>query len=614
MIIAVCAFILASGIIGYFSYSAEKELQKTIMDQFNRQQLILARKIAHDIRNHFYFLETMLRRLNQFWERETIGEPRIREDIASLWPFLRNWEVLAIVHVDKVEELSAVFTDEGFISIRKLGVGYDKYWQWSANPENRDQIIIGRNSLAEMGRFEGKWLTVIATPSWKQREQEKEVANIDFEGYTYFIIDPMAIARKYTQDIRSGETGYAWILDDYGTFLAHNEPSFIGQDAFTIRQKINPHISFDRINAIVQEHFRTGKEVMDWFISGQHRGESGQIKKLFALSPVFLSRNQMDNLWSVGVVAPMSQIYGIVQSIVNKQWLLAGTFQLVVFFCLVVSIYFSLRWSQIFRDKLYEKTAALRKSRTALRLERDKVKESMQRLIEMQERFIRSERFAAIGEAAAYISHEIKNPLIVIRGFAGQIEKTVSDENHCRKLRIIQEEAKRLDVMLAAIRDFTRLSKPQKEFQNINNTIEDTLALMEQTLKEKGIDVETLLGQGLPSLLFDPQQIKQMLINLLNNAVESMTSGGRLVVSSWQDRSLIKISIEDSGIGMSPEIAEKVFNPFFTTKVKGTGLGLAVSRKIMEDHGGDISFQSEEGKGSKVVVALPVEQDKQTSI
>jgi len=178
----------------------------------------------------------------------------------------------------------------------------------------------------------------------------------------------------------------------------------------------------------------------------------------------------------------------------------------------------------------------LKRSEAEVRQERDKVKESMEKLIETQDKLVRSERFAAIGEAAAYLSHEIRNPLIIIGGFAGQVEKSLSDEDdNRRKLKIIQDEARRLELMLTDVRDFTRPSRPQKELQDINSIIENTLALLENDFKDKGISCEKSLDSDLPPIFFDPRQIEQLLINLAKNAIEAMPSGGKFFISSWRE-------------------------------------------------------------------------------
>lgn len=605
-------FILVSGIIGYLGYSANKEIAKTVTDQFNRQQLILARKVAHAIRNHFNYLGTNLFELNQFRERELKRPDVIRTDVASLFALVRGWHVLAMVHLDRKGKATLALSEHGFTDGAALGIDYEDYWQWGIKPEHRGKILAGRTFRPEAGLFKGRWLMVMATPTYRPGAGHGGDSGYQFGGLSLMVVDPIGIAMRYARDIRSGETGYAWVIDHQGTFLSHYEDTFIGEDSFTVRQRRNPRISYAQINEAVRKHLLKGEEGTGWYLSGWHRGLIHEMKKLFAYSPIFLSKeDDTGNLWSVAVVAPEAEVYGIIQSLVIREWLIAVVFQLVVFCCLAVAIYFSLRWSRILQAEVDERTADLRRSETEVRKEGDKVKESMQKLMEMQEKLIRSERFAAIGEAAAYLSHEIKNPLMLIGGFAGQVEKSLSDDNVNReKLKIIQDETRRLELMLVEVRDFTRPARPQKELKNINSVIEDTLALMENKMRDKGIEYEKALDNRLPAVLFDPQQIKQVLINLVNNAVEAMPEGGKLVVSSWPEGGQVKISLLDSGMGIPPEVVAKMFNPFFTTKKRGTGLGLAVSRKIMEDHEGEISVQSGEGKGTRVTIALPIKPEE----
>ncbi|MBW1751499.1 MAG: ATP-binding protein [Deltaproteobacteria bacterium] len=241
-----------------------------------------------------------------------------------------------------------------------------------------------------------------------------------------------------------------------------------------------------------------------------------------------------------------------------------------------------------------------------MRLERDKVKEGMDVLIRTQEMLIRSERFAAIGEAAAYLSHEIKNPLVLIGGFATQVEKSLPKEDaNIKKLRIIQDETSRLELLLTDVRDFTRPSLPRKELLDIHLSIKETLALMETDLTEKGIECNTLFDDELPPVWFDPEKIKQVLINLIKNAADAVSEGGRITIKTQPEGDSTRISITDSGKGMSAETIKKIFDPFFTTKKKGTGLGLAVCRKIIEDHMGELSVESKEGEGTSVTFTLP---------
>ncbi len=516
--------------------------------------------------------------------------------------------VAAVGHLNREGRVSVLFGEAGSTAGRELGIDYTPYWQWATNRENRGKTIISRTFAPTVGPFTGRWLMIMATPTYKPGVQQTGHSEYHFEGLTFMVVDPIGIAMRYARDVRSGKTGYAWVIDHKGFFLSHYEDTFIGEDSFTIRQRRNPRISYEAINEAVRNHLLKGEEGTGWYISGWHRGVLGEVKKLFTYTPIIFSREDDTwNLWSVALVAPVTEVYGIIESLVVRQWLIVGVVQGIVFFCLAVAIYFSLRWSRILQEEVDNRTTDLRRSEAEVRQERDKVKDGMRQLIEMQKKLIRSERFAAIGEAAAYLSHEIKNPLMVMGGFAGQVEKSLSEEDdNRRKLKIIQDEAKRLESMLTEVRDFTRPSKSQKELQDINTIIESTLALLNSGLKETGVGCEKSLDGSLPSTFFDPHQIRQVLINLMKNALEAMPDGGKLTISSWRDGDYIKISVVDTGIGISPEVTEKIFDPFFTTKKRGTGLGLAVSRKIIEDHGGEISIQSKEGKGTTVTITLPI--------
>jgi signal transduction histidine kinase len=562
-------------------------MEETVTEQFNRQQLILAKKIAGDISYHFKFLETSLR---------------------------AHWFVLAVVHLDPERRGPVIFHKEEPALNKELGIDWDRYFLWGVKPENRGKIIIGQTFRLDIGPFQGRRLMVMAAPAWNLNPLQNSNSEYHFEGISLLVIDPASIAQRYTRDVRSGKTGYAWVIDHAGVFLSHYEETFVGEDSFTVRQKKNPDISYVKINEIVRYDLLQGKEGTGWYISGWHRGTIGTMKKLFAYSPVVLQgTDNGENLWSVGVTAPAAEVYGIVQSLVVRQWAIAGLFQVVIFVGLAAAVYFSLQWSGMLQTKVLEKTAALRRSESKVRLERDKVKEGMDELIRTQELLIRSERFAAIGEAAAYLSHEIKNPLVLIGGFATQMEKSLpEDDKNIQKLRIIKDETSRLELLLTDVRDFTRPSRPRKELLDIHLSIKETLALMETELKERGIECNMLFDDTLPPVWFDPEKIKQVLINLIKNAAEAMSEGGRITIKTQPNGDYTRISITDSGEGMSAETIKKIFDPFFTTKKKGTGLGLAVCRKIIEDHTGELSVESKEGEGTSVTFTLPKMNDKET--
>jgi two-component system sensor kinase FixL len=226
---------------------------------------------------------------------------------------------------------------------------------------------------------------------------------------------------------------------------------------------------------------------------------------------------------------------------------------------------------------------------------------------ELNERLLMSERLAAIGRAAAYVGHEIKNPLMIIGGFADQLlRRSGLGERDAEKLRVILNEVRRLETMLAEMRDFTRPTPLKRARCRLNDLIEETLLLLEADLAERGVHLVRLLDPALPEASLDSSQVKQVLINLVMNAIEAMPGGGQLSVRTWAQEGRVVLEVQDTGKGIEPDNLKEVFSPFFTTKKKGTGLGLAISYKIVQDHGGTIGLRSAPEKGTTATVTLPL--------
>jgi signal transduction histidine kinase len=195
---------------------------------------------------------------------------------------------------------------------------------------------------------------------------------------------------------------------------------------------------------------------------------------------------------------------------------------------------------------------------------------------------------------------------MVIGGMASQVERRLAEDPSAQeKLRIIQTEVKRLESFLGELRDFLRPAQPSKQEIDLNQVIREVKALMEEAVQEKGIRFEDQLNPSLPPVEADPNQLKQVLLNLVKNALEATEGHGVILVSSGTDDDRVWLSVQDTGKGMSTEVQEKIFHPFYTTKEKGTGLGLAVINKIVTDHHGDVTVSSAAGSGSTFTVRLP---------
>jgi len=186
-----------------------------------------------------------------------------------------------------------------------------------------------------------------------------------------------------------------------------------------------------------------------------------------------------------------------------------------------------------------------------------------------------------------------------------QQRRLAEDPAAQEKLRIIQNEVKRLESFLGELRDFLRPAQPCRKEIDLNQVILDVKNLMGEAIQEKGIILEDRLEPGLPPIEADPNQMEQVLLNLLKNALEATEAKDRILLSSGTDDAQVWFSVQDTGKGMSEDVQEKIFHPFYTTKDKGTGLGLAVINKIITDHHGTITVDSAAESGSTFTVRLP---------
>jgi two-component system sensor kinase FixL len=227
----------------------------------------------------------------------------------------------------------------------------------------------------------------------------------------------------------------------------------------------------------------------------------------------------------------------------------------------------------------------------------------------MEDRMLQSERLAAVGNTVAHIAHEIKNPLLIIGGFARQLLRVKEFDDGARhKLSTIAQEVVQLEQMVAEMRDFVRLPPAQKHPGDMGAAIAEALNLFQDSFKERNIRVRRVSETPLPSIAFDPQQIHQVLINLFKNAQEAMPEGGEITIASRVRGANLEIGLTDTGQGMPPEVTSSIFQPYFTTKETGTGLGLAICQNILHEHGGNLLAESTPGRGSTFTIQLPLEE------
>lgn len=237
----------------------------------------------------------------------------------------------------------------------------------------------------------------------------------------------------------------------------------------------------------------------------------------------------------------------------------------------------------------------------------------------LREEIRRKDRLAAIGEMVAGVAHEIRNPLFGISSVAQILSREVDfDQAHRDLVSAMLSEIKRLNALVEDLLFYGRPLELKLHPEDLNQIWEEILSLSKDQLVEGGVILQKELDPELPLILLDGHKIRQVFLNLLKNAMEATPPGGVITVRTRLQRlgtgnrglkkssEFVEVSLQDTGFGIAPENLGKLFNPFFTTKASGSGLGLPICLKIVEDHGGTIRVQSERGKGSCFTVLLPL--------
>jgi PAS domain S-box-containing protein len=233
----------------------------------------------------------------------------------------------------------------------------------------------------------------------------------------------------------------------------------------------------------------------------------------------------------------------------------------------------------------------------------------------MDDYLLRVERSAALGRIAAGIAHEIRNPLAGIYTTVQNLESEFGDEDFRKSdLKTILQEIDRVERLIRGILDLVRPVPMHREEFDIHDLLSATLCLIKKEMAKKKIDLTMEFKAGQSSIKADPHRLRQVFLNLVLNAIESINGKGRIVISTEaaqrgrNEKDWLSVSFRDSGSGIRPEHMSRIFDPFFTTKSGGTGLGLPVTHRIIEDHRGMIEVESEPGRGTVIRVLLPLKR------
>ena len=247
-----------------------------------------------------------------------------------------------------------------------------------------------------------------------------------------------------------------------------------------------------------------------------------------------------------------------------------------------------------------------RKQRDELQRTAEQLRKVYRELQDSVEQVKRADRLSAIGQLSASLAHEIRNPLASLEGAIDILEREPgSEELRQEFLGIIRKECRRLSRLLTNLLDFARPRRPQLQKVDAGRLVESVANLARPAAESSGVALELEIANGIPTIECDAEQIQQVVLNLTLNAIQSMPAGGTARIGVRGQDSGVLVEVRDEGCGVAEEFFDRIFDPFYTTKEQGTGLGLSVAHQIVSQHGGMIQVQRNAGKGMKFSVCLP---------
>lgn len=712
-------FIILLGSALILSVLSSRDMKRMISKDFNSQQLELAKHAAGILKQNFKILKRELMTLSlspsiQYLEAVS-WQNRMKISLSSV----SDYGVIQIILINDDGSTSHSINYANTVFVEKETYRHEDYFEWCKKPENKNKIYISNMRKEIVENSEPRFVMMMAVPVYQISSDEAHPTPTHrFSGVLVFKLDAGSLAKKFVGHIQSGKTGYAWAIDESGNFLYHLEKDFIGQNAFEVRKSKDSHISFSKINLLQKNKMLQGKEGTSWYISGWHRGTTGTMKKLIAYAPVYIEAANTKRIWSVAVVAPISEVEDAAHTVYMRQFIIQGTLTATVLIIFIFLIVNERAWLKTLEHEVKEKTKDLESYASRLRSSEERYRsliesaddmiytvdrnckilsvnqyltqitgeqaedivgksimdiiqykspESVHSIVQkclqkseiyaheeqvkignkeywldtkykpvlttgdqigavliisrditehkrMEGQLLNTEKLASLGSLSAGVAHEINNPIAIILGFTEMLQDRLSKGSKEHEiLDAIERQGNNCKRIVENLLAFARIPEKITTETDVVDDLQKIVNVVMNTLVNKKIDLKTDIEEDLIKVKGDSQQLEQVFLNIMNNAVAAMKDGGILTISAHQHNDIVNIDFTDTGHGISPENMDKIFEPFFTTKKvgEGTGLGLAVSYGIVKKFGGDIRVKSQtraEGKepGTTFTVLLPV--------
>jgi len=446
--------------------------------------------------------------------------------------------------------------------------------------DRNGEIFFSRGNVHDEGPDEKKMISMASRlcPGDVLMEQNKKMISIvapmcrydSLIGAAVLTLDIQDIAKTFLSPIKSGSRGYAWMMDEKGNLLYHpTQPNMVGRNLYkTDTSCFKCHKTFEVEKKIIE-----GRG--DYY--GRYVAPTGE-DKVLAFSTVSAGGAR----WIVAVSAPYSEVtQSIKQSTRFYAWI-------------IILIFLT--------------TSGVATMLIVLNWKREQAEERAKHEKELE--MMHAEKLSSLERLTSGITSEIGNPLTSIFSFVQILTDMEEDEFKKETLETINFHMNRIEDILKQLSGFSKMPPLELKPCKVNGLIEDSLSLIQYDKRVQDITIMRDLWPDIPAITTDGNQLSQVIVNIILNAADAMPNGGTLTIRSRLKDNHVVIDFEDTGVGISKENLGSIFDPFYTTKEKGSGLGLAVSYNIIKKLRGSLTVESGPDKGSRFIITLPLNGTK----
>ncbi|MBJ6749508.1 GHKL domain-containing protein [Geomonas sp. Red421] len=553
------------------------EARARFFEQYNRQQYLVAELTAHSLDEMFATFRRNLELVAGLFEGGCVDQgraQRVKSSLGKIYGSLLDTPVIDLVVFDSTGVAVAIEPQDHFTLGRNYA--WREYYRWAREQREPGRLYISPFMRMEGGRNRGVKELLVARGIYGRRGE--------FKGVVACTVDFDKLARKHVLSVRIGRHGQAWLMDSTTrTVLVDPNGRIAGQTFDQALRRRWPRL-YDLLRRA-----GGGKPGSGWYDFEDPADPRLQVRKLVSYHPVRLE----NRLWIVGVTTPEREVAALLSSFLQRQEAMSMTLLVTILAVAALLLALFYYWNRTLAAQIGLHTSALSEAHARL-------KSTFDELLVVK-------KVAATGHLALGLAHEIRNPLSAIRMNMQMIRKRIEPTGVMyENFSIVEGEIKRLNRLLKDVLDFARPRPLRLQPVAVAELVGRLLQLMSQRLNDRGIGVVTNVEPDL-HLVCDPEQIHQVLLNLVLNAMEAMEGCDvrSLQITALGRGGQTVIEVKDSGPGITRDKCEQLFDPFYTTKPSGGGLGLSILQTIVVNHGGVVSVRSEAGEGATFTITLP---------